>query len=113
MATTGPVAAPQLKVPIPGQPAGPVVPEIPTVPSDPVPAPDVAPPGDPVPPSVPEPDPDRDVPIEPPDAPQTTRSVCAPAAGTASVQRALRWRRAARRATCRARAGSPRGGNNL
>lgn len=57
--------------PVPGDPGGPIVPEPPTVPADPVPSPDPAPPGEPVPPSIPEPDPDRDVPIEPPDLPRT------------------------------------------
>jgi hypothetical protein len=71
MATIAPVAPPQLKVPTPSEPVGPIVPETPSVPADPVPAPDIAPPGDPLPPSVPEPDPYRDVPIEPPEAPQT------------------------------------------
>jgi hypothetical protein len=66
-----PVHIPELKVPTPGEPVGPIVPEPPTVPADPVPSPDPSPPGDPVPPSVPEPDPDRDVPIDPPGAPQT------------------------------------------
>jgi hypothetical protein len=67
-----PVAlSPQLKVPNPGEPIGPIVPDAPTVPSDPVPSPDPTPPGNPIPPSVPEPDPDRDVPIDPPGAPQT------------------------------------------
>ena len=66
-----PVHVTEAKVPVPGEPVGPVVPDAPTVPSDPVPSPDPAPPGDPMPPSVPEPDPDRDVPIEPPGAPQT------------------------------------------
>jgi hypothetical protein len=65
-----PVHIPELKVPVPGEPVGPIVPEPPTVPSDPVPSPDPTPPGDPVPPSVPEPDPDRDVPIDPPGVPQ-------------------------------------------
>ncbi len=60
-----------LKVPTPGEPVGPIVPDAPTVPADPVPSPDPSPPGDPIPPSVPEPDPDRDVPIEPPGGPQT------------------------------------------
>jgi hypothetical protein len=62
---------PEAKVPVPGEPVGPIVPEPPTVPADPVPSPDPTPPGDPVPPSVPQPDPDRDVPIDPPGAPQT------------------------------------------
>ncbi len=66
-----PVSLTELKVPVPGEPVGPIVPEHPTVPADPVPSPDPTPPGDPVPPSVPEPDPDRDVPIDPPDEPQT------------------------------------------
>ncbi len=66
-----PVALTEMKVPVPGEPVGPIVPEAPTVPADPVPSPDPSPPGDPVPPSVPEPDPDRDVPIEPPGGPQT------------------------------------------
>ena len=66
-----PVHIAELKVPVPGEPVGPIVPEPPTVPADPVPSPDPGPPGDPVPPSVPEPDPDRDVPIDPPGLPQT------------------------------------------
>jgi len=65
------IAPPQLKVPMPADPVGPVVPQPPVVPADPVPSPEPAPPGDPVPPSIPQPDPDRDVPIEPPAAPQT------------------------------------------
>ena len=64
-------SAPQLKIPTPGEQPTPIVPEPSTVPADPEPAPTPGPPGDPQPPSVPEPDPDRDVPIEPPDAPQT------------------------------------------
>jgi len=62
---------PQMKVPMPSDPVGPIVPEPSTVPSDPVPSVDPSPPGSPEPPSVPEPDPDRSVPIDPPDAPQT------------------------------------------
>ena len=62
---------PEMKVPMPSDPVGPIVPEQPSVPADPVPSPDPSPPGEPLPPSVPEPDPDRDVPIDPPDAPQT------------------------------------------
>jgi hypothetical protein len=61
----------QMKVPMPGEPVGPIVPDAPSVPADPVPSPDPSPPGDPMPPSVPQPDPDRDVPIEPPGGPQT------------------------------------------
>lgn len=71
MATLAPIAPPALKVPNPGEPVGPIVPEAPTVPADPVPSPDPSPPGNPMPPSVPQPDPDVDVPIELPDAPQT------------------------------------------
>ncbi|MDX6681991.1 MAG: hypothetical protein QOG94_2030 [Solirubrobacteraceae bacterium] len=71
MATIDLVAAPQLIVPTPGEPVGPIVPDAPVVPADPVPSPDPAPPGDPVPPSVPGPDPDVDVPIHLPDEPQT------------------------------------------
>lgn len=63
-----PVYISEAKVPVPGEPVGPIVPEQPTVPADPVPSPDPAPPGEPMPPSVPEPDPDRDVPIDPPAA---------------------------------------------
>jgi hypothetical protein len=60
-------AAPQLEVPQPGEAPTPIVPETPSVPTepDPVPAPE------PVGPTVPGPDPDRDVPIEPPMPPQT------------------------------------------
>jgi hypothetical protein len=39
-------------------------------------SPDPGPPGDPMPPSFPEPDPDRDVPIDPPGAPQTAATAC-------------------------------------
>jgi hypothetical protein len=60
-------SAPTLKVPSPGEQPTPIVPETPSVPAEPDPVPAT----DPVPPSVPEPDPDRSVPIEPPDAPQT------------------------------------------
>jgi hypothetical protein len=58
--------SPDLKVPQPGEAPTPIVPETPITPyePDPIPTPD------PAPPSVPGPDPDRDVPIEPPDAPQ-------------------------------------------
>jgi hypothetical protein len=58
---------PQLKVPSPSEAPTPVVPELPTIPSNPDPVPTPSP----DPPSVPEPDPERDVPIELPDAPQT------------------------------------------
>jgi hypothetical protein len=71
MATIDLVSAPQLTVPTPGEPVGPIVPDAPVVPSDPVPSPDPAPPGDPIPPSVPEPDPEVDVTIDPPEPPQT------------------------------------------
>jgi len=71
MATLFALPDPQLKVPMPGETPGPIVPEPSTVPSDPVPSPDPSPPGDPMPPSVPQPDPDRSAPIEAPDQPQT------------------------------------------
>jgi hypothetical protein len=60
-------SSPDFKVPQPGEAPTPIVPETPSTPMqpDPIPTPD------PVPPSIPEPDPDRDVPIEPPDSPQT------------------------------------------
>ena len=60
-------SAPYLKVPSPGEAPTPVVPEPPVIPAEPDPVPTPSP----DPPSVPEPDPERDVPIEPPDAPQT------------------------------------------
>jgi hypothetical protein len=58
---------PGLEVPQPAEAPTPIVPETPSVPSepDPMPAPE------PVGPSVPGPDPDRDVPIDPPQPPQT------------------------------------------
>ena len=61
-------SSPDLKVPQPGEAPTPIVPETPSVPTepDPFPAPD------PVGPTVPtEPDPDRNIPIEPPEQPQT------------------------------------------
>lgn len=60
-------ASPDFKVPQPGEAPTPVVPETPSTPTtpDPVPAPE------PVGPTIPGPDPERDVPIEPPEAPQT------------------------------------------
>jgi hypothetical protein len=60
-------SAPQMKVPSPGEPPTPIVPDAPVVPADPDPVTTPSP----APPSVPQPDPERDVPIEPPDAPQT------------------------------------------
>jgi hypothetical protein len=59
--------SPDLEVPQPSENPTPIVPETPSVPTEPDPAP--AP--EPVGPSVPGPDPDRTVPIEPPEAPQT------------------------------------------
>jgi len=59
--------APMMEVPSPGEAPTPVVPETPTIPADPDPVPTPSP----EPPSVPEIDPSRDVPIEPPTAPQT------------------------------------------
>lgn len=61
-------SSPQLKVPAPSEDPTPVVPEPGFVP-DPEPTPQPGPPGDPQPPSVPAPDPERDVPIDPPGAP--------------------------------------------
>jgi hypothetical protein len=60
-------SSPDFKVPQPSENPTPIVPETPSVPTepDPVPAPE------PVGPSVPGPDPDRTVPIEPPETPQT------------------------------------------
>ena len=58
---------PQLEVVPPSEAPTPVVPEPSVIPDSPDPVPTPSP----DPPSVPEPDPDRDVPIEPPDAPQT------------------------------------------
>jgi hypothetical protein len=63
-------SSPDLKVPQPGEAPTPIVPETPSTPMEPDPVPAT----DPIPPSIPEPDPDRDVPIEPPDAPQVTSS---------------------------------------
>jgi len=60
-------SSPDLKVPQPGEAPTPIVPETPSVPTEP----DPFPTPDPVGPSVPEPDPDRSIPIEPPQAPQT------------------------------------------
>ncbi len=60
-------SSPDLKVPQPGEQPTPIVPETPMVPPEPYPGPST----DPMPPSVPEPDPDRSIPIEPPDQPQT------------------------------------------
>jgi hypothetical protein len=60
-------SSPDFKVPQPGESPTPIVPETPSTPYEPDPVPTT----DPMPPSVPQPDPDRDVPIEPPDAPQT------------------------------------------
>ncbi len=60
-------SAPDFKVPQPGEAPTPVVPDTPSVPTEPDPVPATEPVG----PSVPEPDPDRDVPIEPPAAPRT------------------------------------------
>ncbi len=62
--------APELTVPSPSEDPTPISPE-PSIVPDPSPAPSPSPPGDPQPPSVPQPDPGRDVPIDPPDAPQT------------------------------------------
>jgi hypothetical protein len=59
--------SPDLKVPQPGEAPTPIVPETPSVPSEP----DLVPAPEPVGPTVPGPDPDRDVPIEPPAPPQT------------------------------------------
>ncbi len=56
-----------LKLPQPGESPTPIVPATPSVPS----GPDTVPAIDPLPPSVPGPDPDRDVPIDPPAPPQT------------------------------------------
>jgi hypothetical protein len=58
---------PALEVPQPSEPPTPVVPDTPSVPADPDPVPAPSP----TPPSVPGPDPQRDVPIEPPSPPQT------------------------------------------
>lgn len=61
-------SSPDFKVPQPGEAPTPIVPERPSVPTEP----DPFPTPDPVGPSVPEPDPDRSIPIEPPQAPQTS-----------------------------------------
>jgi hypothetical protein len=55
-------SSPDFKVPQPGEAPTPIVPETPTVPAEPDPVPATEPVG----PTVPEPDPDRDVPIDPP-----------------------------------------------
>jgi hypothetical protein len=60
-------SSPDLKVPQPGETPTPIVPETPSVPMEP----DPMPTPDPIGPTVPGPDPDRDVPIDPPQPPQT------------------------------------------
>jgi hypothetical protein len=63
-------SSPDLKVPQPGESPTPIVPETPMTPMEPDPVPAT----DPIPPTIPEPDPDRQVPIEPPAPPQVTSS---------------------------------------